>query len=219
MADPIDHPLTLDLREATIHYCQRCDDQRLMEPWGWSARCPECGAVDDLAVRAPLIVVLGASGAGKSAVLPHLVRALAGEAVVFDGDWLIDPLARHPGTAEVDWPTLRDLWLHVAHGVAQNGLPTVLLAPFLPAQLDELPGRRWIGSLQVVVLDCADDERRRRLEARPAWRAHDIDEQITFGRRLRRRPGPIVDTTTGTPIEAAARIARCVRDLLIGDPH
>ncbi len=65
----------------------------------------------------------------------------------------------------MDWPTFRDLWLHVAHGGAQNGLATALLAPFMPQQLEELPGRLWVEDLHFVVLDCDDDVRRQRIEA------------------------------------------------------
>jgi hypothetical protein len=48
---------------------------------------------------------------------------------VFDADWLIDPLGRAAKDGQIDWTAFTDTWLHVAHGVAQNGLPTLLLAP------------------------------------------------------------------------------------------
>ncbi|MBK5222627.1 MAG: hypothetical protein JJE52_07085 [Acidimicrobiia bacterium] len=158
----------------------------------------------------------GASGSGKSTILPHLLAELAGVAVVFDCDWLIDPLGGEKGIAGVDWAAFRDAWLHVAHGVAQNGLPTVLLGPFIPAHLDELPGRRWVTDVHYVVLDCPDDERRHRIEARPPWRSRDIEDQVLFGQRLRDNLPDSVDTSCGSPAESAHQVAIIIRRHLDG---
>jgi len=49
--------------------------------------------------RAPLVVITGASGSGKTTLYPPLLRALSGVAAVLDVDVL-----------------------HIAHGVARNGL-------------------------------------------------------------------------------------------------
>jgi hypothetical protein len=150
-----------------MHYCQACDTAQLMEPSADAAVCAACGRTDPVARRADLFVVTGASGAGKTTVFEPLLAELAGRCMVFDVDWLIDPLTRQAGG--VDWVAFRDAWLHVAHGVAQNGLPTMLLGPFIPEHLADLPGRRWVADIHFVTLDCDDDERRRRIEARPAW--------------------------------------------------
>jgi len=32
----------------------------------------------------------------------------------------------------INWPAFRDTWLTVAHGIAQSGMPAVLLGPFIP---------------------------------------------------------------------------------------
>src|SRR5205085_2810852 len=141
------------------------DDPIVMAPRDDLAVCPVCGA-SEMARRLPLFVVTGASGSGKTTVFPHLVAALP-ECLVFDVDWLIGPFERACEFGEVDWPALRDAWLSVAHGAAQSGRHTVLLGPFTPAQLEELPGRRWVGDLRFAVLDCADEARRARLTARP----------------------------------------------------
>ena len=96
-----------------------------------------CGSTDVSARREPLLVVTGASAAGKISVYPELARELRGECIIFDADWLIDPLGGDVTT--LDWVALRDLWLHVAHGVAQNGLPTLLLGGFVPQALERSP--------------------------------------------------------------------------------
>jgi hypothetical protein len=203
-----------------MHYCQRCDDPQLMRPdVDGQARCAACGAEDPAGRCLPLFVVTGASGSGKTAILPALLRELAGTGAVFDVDWLIDPFGRQPGREEIDWPSLRDAWLHVAHGVAQNGLPTLLLAPFIPSQLEALPGRRWIERIHYLALDCPDDERRRRIAARPRWRQTDTEAQVAFGRWLREHVTPVLDTSVGPPAATAQAVAAWVRGILAVGPE
>ena len=194
-----------------MHYCQGCDDPHLMESDRGVARCPACGGVDPTVVIRPLFVVTGASGSGKTTIFPELLSRLAGWCAVFDVDWLIDPLGHAAKDGQVDWPSFRDTWLHVAHGVAQNGLPTLLLGPFIPEHLDGLPGREWVGEIHYLVLDCPDDERVRRIEARPRWRARDVDAQTEFGRWLRKNLAPVIDTSALSPSEVAEAVAAWVR--------
>jgi hypothetical protein len=196
-----------------MHYCQTCEEQRAMTPRGEAAACPRCAAVAPASRAGPLFLVTGASGGGKTTLLPLLLQRLVGECAVFDVDWLIDPLARSAPDGQVDWATFRDLWLHVAHGVTQNGVDPLLLGPFFPQQLDDLPGRAWIGEIHTLVLDCPDDERRRRIQSRPAWRARDIEEQVGFGRWLRENVDAVVDTAALTPDRAADAVAVWVRSL------
>lgn len=198
------------------HYCQTCHDATLMAPADDVARCATCGAEDLAAVRRPLIVVTGASGSGKTTILPALLDRLRGACMVFDVDWLGDPFSRHPGAGTgSQWPVIRDVWLHVAHGVAQNGLPSLLLGPFIPEHLDGLVGRRWVGEIHYVVLDCPDDERVRRLAARPRWRSRDVDDQLGFAAWLRQNLAPVVDTSGTTPGAVADEVAARVRVLLV----
>jgi hypothetical protein len=199
-----------------MHYCQACDDPHLMVPEDGVARCPVCGAMEPTAVTRPLFVVTGASGSGKSTIFPELLGCLAGRCVVFDVDWLIDPFGRAAKDGDIDWAAFRDAWLHVSHGVAQNGLPTLLLGPFIPEHLEGLPGRSGVSEIHYLVLDCPDDERRQRIEARPRWRGRDIRAQTEFGRWLRKNLAPVIDTSTQSPAEVALEVAAWVQDRLAG---
>jgi hypothetical protein len=145
-----------------VHYCQSCDDPTAMEPREGSARCPCCGWVEEAGALMPLFIVAGASGAGKTAVFRPLARLLAGTAVTFDVDVLLDSAGMLSGAQPISWPGFRDAWLSVAHGVAQSGLTTVLLAPFIPQHLEQLPARRWVGDLHFLVLDCPEEARRQK---------------------------------------------------------
>jgi hypothetical protein len=108
--------------------------------------------------------------------------------------------------------------LAVAHGVAQSGMPTVLLGPFIPGHLGELPARRWIGDIHFLVLDCPDQVRRIRISARPPWRSQHTGEQVEFGRGLRRNIADHIDTSTGTPEYTAAAISSWIDHHLTGTP-
>jgi adenylate kinase len=133
-----------------MHYCQRCDEPRLMVPDGngIGARCPSCGNLDPRPVIRPLFVVTGASGSGKTTIFPEL--------------------------------------------------------------LGRLPGRPWVGDIHFLVLDCPDDLRRRRIEARPPWRHRDTDDQTRFGRRLRENLSPVIDTSQDSPSGVAETVTAWV---------
>jgi predicted kinase len=186
-----------------------------MEPRDGRAACPQCGRTDD-AVLGPLFIVTGASGSGKTAVLAPLARRLRGRCVTVDADMLMDSAAALNEGKEIIWPAFWDAWLSFAHGVAQSGLPTVLLGPLMPDHLRDLPARRWTGDIRFLVLDCPDDLRRDRINARPVWRSRDIDEQVEFGRWLRRNIPDSVDTSSGTPEDTAASIAAWIDRHLTG---
>jgi AAA domain-containing protein len=178
-----------------------------MEPGDGRAVCPRCGRAGDAAALRPLFIITGASGSGKTAVFAPLARRLRGRCVTFDADLLIDAAGALSGSQPINWAAFGDAWLVVAHAVAQSGLPTVLLGPFLPERVQEFPARRWVGDIHFIVLDCPDDLRRARISARPSWRSRDIDEQVEFGQWLRRSIADRVDTSRGTPDDTAASVA------------
>ncbi|MGY0386367.1 hypothetical protein ACWZJV_05290 [Nocardioides sp. WG-D5] len=130
---------------------------------------------------------------------------------VFDVDWLIDPMG---GPVNIDWHAYRDTWLHVAHGVAQNGLPMLLLGPFVPDYLEDLPGRRWVDSVHFAALDCSATDRRDRIAARPAWRARDIEQQQEFADWLRVHISTVFDTSSATLEETADAVVSWAEDRL-----
>ena len=58
--------------------------------------------------------------------------------------------AQRPSSATqrpIRWPAFRAARLAVTQGVAQAGMPTVLLGPLIPEHLEDLPARRWVGDI------------------------------------------------------------------------
>jgi adenylylsulfate kinase-like enzyme len=105
----------------------------------------------------PLFVVTGASGSGKTTIFGPLARLLAGRCIVFDVDWLLDASSTLAGGAaltEIPWAGFDQAWLAVAHGVAQSGLPTVLLGTITPDRVQSNVGRKWVGDVHALLLDC-----------------------------------------------------------------
>jgi hypothetical protein len=188
-----------------------------MEPQGGFAICPKCGWKDDTASVEPLFLVTGASGSGKTTIYGPLARLLAGRCVVFDVDWLLDAagvLANGASLAELPWAGFDQAWLAVAHGVAQGGLPTVLLGPLTPTRLEGNAGRKWVGPVHTLVLDCPNETLRARIESRPGWRSRDVAEQVSFGSWLRENTTDQIDTSRCSPHEAANAVADWVIGLL-----
>jgi hypothetical protein len=181
-----------------------------MEPIGQGAQCPSCGSRVGGVARASLFVVTGASGSGKTAILAPLASALAAECVTFDADLFLDAAGALSHGQPIDWAAFHAALLAFAHGAAQSGRPTVLLAPLGPGTLESLPARRWIGDIRYLVLDCPDDLRRQRIAVRPPWRLHDVEEQVSWGRWLRANVPERIDTSQGTPSDSAAAVASWV---------
>jgi hypothetical protein len=129
-----------------------------------------------------LFVVTGAPGAGKSTVVPELVRLSPGNLVVMDMDELLDDDGRLLGisiaspTAAPIWPAYNALWLRITELIRRSGIPVLLLSPLLPT---ELPEGRWLH------LDCPDAVRRKRLAAR-GWLQDQIDDALADAAELRK---------------------------------
>jgi hypothetical protein len=147
-----------------------------------------------------ITAVLGAPGSGKTAVARPLAALLPGHSIV-DWDVLMDPAAALAGRpirhSPSTWPAYRDLVRAVIGLLAPR--PVVLLGVCTPSELRDWPISAW------VLLDCADQERRRRLDSE--GRPDDIDSAITDARQYRALGLPVIDTTSRTPAQVAAAIA------------
>jgi hypothetical protein len=132
--------------------------------------------------------VLGAPGSGKTAAARPLASLLP-DHVVVDWDAFMAPAAALAGrdiTGHRDtWPAYRQLVRAVMEAMAHR--PVVLLGVRTPDELEAWPIDAW------VLLDCTDEERRRRLGPlagpdRLAEGIHDAAEDRSLGL-------PVIDAT------------------------
>jgi hypothetical protein len=171
------------------------------------AVCPECGHRHPF-VQAPLLLVTGASGSGKSTVL-RLLHGWQG-AVLFDSDILWAPhFAQDPhGFFET--------WLRVCKNTAQSGQHVVLFGAGtgVPANLEACVEHRYFSRFHYLALVCDDATLADRLRARPAWRRpgteESVEDQLRFNRWFQtegtRLSMTLVDTGQNTPEVSAERV-------------
>ena len=182
------------------------------QPGYADAICPVCGHRHRFR-QLPLLIVTGASGAGKSTIC----QQLAGEidyAVMLDVDILWRPEFDRPETSYRDF---FETWLRMAKNIAQAGRPVVLVGAGVgvPENLAPCVERRYVGAIHYLALVCADYVLATRLHSRPAWRQSSSDEYIEaqqqFNRWFQTRSiAPVIDlldTTAQDIAESTAQVA------------
>lgn len=155
---------------------------------------------------APLFIVTGAPGSGKTSVLPHLVAAGADRFVVADMDEILTDggllgVTIAGSAGELSWPAYNELWARIAMLVRRSGRPMVLLCPLEPAQWPSDDGR-----VDWVHLDCSDVERRRRLAGR-RWSSQAVERAVDDAGVLRSLVPGRIATDDLQPAEIADQVA------------
>jgi predicted kinase len=186
---------------------------KIIDPAGPFAICPECGHAHPFRAL-PLMIVAGASGAGKSAVCNMLLGQDTG-AVLLDSDILWCPAFNTP---ENDYRDFFEIWLRMAKNIGQSGRPVVLFGAGMgvPDKIEPCVERRYFSVVHYLALTCDDDVLAERLRARPRWRASAndafIESQVTFNRWFRETnptldpPITTLDTTHVALEETAAQV-------------
>lgn len=155
-----------------------------------------------------LLCASGGFGSGKTTLLPHLVTALPG-VVVAETDELLEDghllgVLIADDSAEPSWPAYRRMWKRILDLPLRAGVPVLFLTSALPDEIGAPEPARW------VLLDCADEERVRRLRER-GWDEAQIDAAVGDAGRARTQIADVIPTDTASHAETAAAIAAWVR--------
>jgi hypothetical protein len=170
--------------------------------------CVDCGHQETRAMRLlPVFIVTGASGVGKSSLIPDLRRLLP-EWELFETDILWD--------SGGDWQFVRQNWLRIAHSIAQSGRPTILCGTLLPEDVDRCDHRELFSQVHYACLHCEPAALATRLRTRPAWPPCEeafIQEHQVFTRWFQENaatafdpPLTLIDTTNEPPPITALRV-------------
>jgi len=165
---------------SVCHQCGAYRVDKIIDPGGPYAICPECGYKHPFRFS-PLLLVSGASGAGKSAVLSHLVGKI-NSVIIMDSDIIWRPEFNQP---EEGYRNFFESWLRIAFNIGQSGRPVVIFgAGFgVPETLEKLGERRYFSNIKYLALVCDELELKNRLLKRPKWRGiteNFIQSQIEY---------------------------------------
>lgn len=162
-----------------------------------------------------LMCASGGFGSGKSTLLPYLVETLPG-VVVADMDELLEDghllgVLIADDSAEPVWPAYRRMWMRILDMSLRAGVPVLFLTSAQPDESDAPKPDRWL------LLDCADEERVRRLRQR-GWDQGQIDEAVDDARSARGQIDDVIRTDDGDLDQTAAAVAMWVRHQLSTAP-
>jgi hypothetical protein len=204
-----------------MNICFQCGIYRadkVIDPAGPFAICPECG-YKYVFKQLPLLIVSGASGAGKSTVCHRLLGKVS-IAVLLDSDIL--------WRAEFNRPDHRrdyfETWLRLCKNISQSGRPVVLFGAGagVPDNIENCVEGRYFSAVRYLALVCSDEALAERLKQRPEWRGSGetvyIDEHVRFNRWFRaydrQPPIQLIDTTDASLEETVSHVTAWMEECL-----
>jgi hypothetical protein len=191
-----------------INVCTQCGIYRAdktIDPTGPYAICPECGFKHPF-IQLPLLIVSGASAAGKTAVCQLLLGQVT-QVVLLDSDILWRPEFNSP---ETQYRAFFETWLRVCKNISQSGRPVVLFGAGMgvPENMEVCIERRYFTTIHYLALVCSDEILSARLHQRPNWRGSTepvfLEAQLRFNHWFKTYSGtPEIRRldTTNTPVD------------------
>src|SRR5690606_14759425 len=161
--------------------------------------------------KLPLFIITGASGTGKSTVVPYL-REILRDFDAFD----IDNIYADIG----DWQKLKNVWLKVASNIAKSNRMTVLCGTIMPCDVEKCDSYNDFSTVYYLNLHCEDETREARLRER-GWAEELIADHKKFAKWLLENgdiaynpPMPTVHTTQSNPEEVAQKIKEWIGSIV-----
>ena len=140
-----------------MNICHQCGMYRVdkeIDAAASIAICPECGYRHPF-IHAPLFLVSGASGTGKSTVCQHLLGS-DHQVVLLDTDILWLPEFNTPAN---QYRRFFETWLRMCKNIAQSGRPVVLFGAGVgnPDNIEPCLERRYFAFINYLALVCDDE--------------------------------------------------------------
>lgn len=170
-------------------------------------------------LKLPLLIVSGASGAGKTAVYQSLLGKI-NEVVMLEGDLIWRPEFDKP---ETHYREFFETWVKICRDISQSGRPVVMFNAGMgvPENIEPCEGREYFSQVRYMALVCGDNILAERLRQRPERRTcgdpEYIKEQIEFNQWLKNEgpkvdpPVELIDNTNITLEETAKQVASWIR--------
>ena len=185
------------------HQCGLYRADKIIDPVGPYAICPECGYKHRFRMM-PLFIVSGASGSGKTSVWQHMLGK-CDDFVLLDSDILWSPAFDKPREG---YREFFETWLSMSNNISQSGRPVVLFGAGVgvPENIEPRVERRYFSTVKYIALVCKPEVLVQRLQERPAWRnagsPEFIQEQLRFNQWFQDYRGTppicLIDTSSET---------------------
>jgi broad-specificity NMP kinase len=157
---------------------------------------------DKTMLKKPIYFITGASGSGKTMVIPELLK-ICPEHITLDLDKLYGPLE--------DWDVIKNVWIHVANQMSLNNRVTILSGTFLPWDYEKTDMKDRFQPV-FIGLHCNDEIREERLRAR-GWNDEMVRDHKEFNKWIVSHADqdfspamPLIDTSKASPWEVALQI-------------
>ena len=123
----------------------------------------------------PIFLITGASGSGKTTIIPELYKQCPEHIIIIDMDSLFTPL-------NGNWEVIKNVWIYTANELALNNKIVILNGIFTPMDFEQVDLKNNFKPY-FIGLYCNDKERERRLNLRN-WSDELINFNIDFNKWL-----------------------------------
>jgi hypothetical protein len=161
--------------------------------------------------KSPIFFVTGASGSGKTTVIPELYKVCS-EFIILDLDSLYGPGLE-------DWEIISNLWIRIANQLLLNQKVTILCGTFMPASFENAYLNEQF-SPYFIGLYCEDEIREYRLKLR-GWSNEMVQDHKEFNDWIIQNAGtafgapiPLINTSVATPSKVAEDIKHYIMTII-----
>ncbi len=160
--------------------------------------------------EAELFIITGASGAGKTALIPFLQKQIPDKFKIYDFDEILRPF---DGTDEWALEVI-DKMMQLTDKNRKDGFSTIVAGLIRPFQVEKIVPHYGINNIKLLLLDITTEERARRLTERGDTMEliGDIEEHEGFRSWINeaRYPSEVIDTSDKKPEEVAREISNWI---------